>query len=50
MSIKTYLMLRSARRARLEARTTSLHYSRIGQFADSLLRRESAEGASGCIN
>ena len=42
MPSKDYLMLRSAQRARLEARTASpqFFFRRLGQFPDSLLRRE----------
>jgi len=42
MPSKDYLMLRSAQRARLEARTASLQLSFwcVNQFPDSLLRRD----------
>jgi hypothetical protein len=42
MLSKNYLMLRSARRARLEARTVLLQrfFGRSGQFPDSLFLRE----------
>jgi hypothetical protein len=41
MPSKDYLMLRSAQRARLEARTASLQliFWCVNQFPDSLLRR-----------
>jgi hypothetical protein len=46
MPSKDYLMLRSAQRARLEARTASLQliFWCVKQFPDSLLRREDQEG------
>jgi predicted component of type VI protein secretion system len=45
MPSKDYLMLRSAQRARLEARTASLQliFWCVSQFPDSLLRREDEE-------
>ena len=56
MPLKTYLMLRSAQRAcpRLELGGVSKHalphYSRIGQFVDSLVPPGMRGGTSSCIN
>jgi hypothetical protein len=49
MASKDYLMLRSAQRARLEARTASLQliFWCVNQFPDSLLRRCDGMGRAG---
>jgi hypothetical protein len=51
MPSMTHLMLRSAQRARLEARTALLQliFVRLDKFSDSLEKRESrAPGRNGC--
>ncbi len=46
MPSNDYLMLRSAQKARLEARTASLQlvFRFVGQFPDSLFRRDDKSG------